>query len=137
MQTRLIFFQKFHGTIIEYINLPKGNIKQDQRFVEDFIFLHDMAEEYGFENANERMYYHKLLHYYKDGVVDEQEEQTIKIMQKVFNLPLERLRIIEKRIKSELGILEDSHHQKNLESYRQLFLSLSDELEIEAMELKL
>ena len=134
MQTRLMFFQKFHGTIIEYINLPKGNINQDQRFVEDFIFLHDMSEEYGFENANERMYYHKLLHYYKDGVVDEQEEQTIKIMQKVFNLPLDRLRIIEKRIKSELGILEDSHHQKNLESYRQLFLSLSDELEIEAME---
>ena len=28
------------------------------------------------------MYYHKLLHYYRDGVVDDQEEQAIKIMQK-------------------------------------------------------
>ena len=134
VQAKLLFFQKFHGTTIEYMNLPKGVIKQEQRFVEDFVFLHDMSEEYSFENANERMYYHKLLHYYKDGVVDEQEEQAIKIMQKVFNLPLDRLRIIEKRIKSELEIHEDTHHQNNLESYKQLFLSLSDELEIEAME---
>ena len=116
------------------MNLPQGNIKQDKRFVEDFLFLHNHSGEYGFENVNERMYYHKLLHYYKDGVVDEQEEQAIKIMQKVFNLPLDRLRIIEKRIKSELGIHEDTQHQKNIESYKQLFLSLSDELEIEAME---
>ena len=134
VQTKLVFFEKFHGTLIEYVNLPQGNIKQDKRFVEDFLFLHNQSNEYGFENVNERMYYHKLLHYYKDGVVDEQEEQAIKIMQKVFNLPLERLRIIEKRIKSELGIHEDTQHQKNIESYKQLFLSLSDELEIEAME---
>ena len=133
-KTRLVFYEKFHGTVVEYASKPDGNITQDNRFIEDFLFLHDDSNEYSFENVNERMYYHKLLHYYRDGVVDDQEEQAIKIMQKVFNLPIERLRIIEKRIKSELGICENTQHHRNIESYKQLFLSLSDQLEIEVME---
>lgn len=130
----LSFFNKHLGVKIEYIDLLDNKIHEDERFVDQLTFIHDDENLFKFENVSERMYYRKLLHYYKDGIVDGKEEYAIEIMQKVFGLPIERLRTIESQIRNELGMYESQEYEHLLISYETLFAKLAEPLEVGVME---
>ena len=130
--SRLAFYNKFIGGSVEYLSIPDYALIDNQTFIEDFSFLNTNPSD--LQSINERMYYRKLLDYYRDGIVDQKEEQALEIMQKVYNLPIGRLRFIESRVKNELGIFDSGDYQESLRGYEKLFSDLASLMEVGAIE---
>lgn len=123
-QSHFAFFISQKGSSCEYKIYEVNNTVQDQNFEKTLREIFDCSPESKFQSKQERIYYYKLLDYWKDGFIDESEEQAIQILHKVYNIGLDRLRELESMVKQELGIPEETDLNNRLQSYKEKFASM-------------
>jgi hypothetical protein len=119
--TSLFFFKSYQQGHCKMTSFHCGHEVGGDFCSEVFDYYWPSTHGFSFSSPEEEIYYRKLLAYWESGDLEDQDETTLQTMRKVFNIPVERLRLIELRIKSELGIVEDQERQEKKSSYRKLF----------------
>jgi hypothetical protein len=133
-ETSLYFYSSFHAGHGRFSNYHCDHVLKDKQFSEWFQNHWSKPTDITFINENEELYYRKIYSYWAMGIVDEKEEQALQIMHKVFNIGMERLRVIEEKVKQELGISDDQEASKRKNSYRELFEELTQSNFLQDME---
>jgi|GEM_PF-1054496 len=133
-ESGMSFYSSFHGNHAGYTNFQCGHDLKDKNFSQWLQNYWSKQEQMEFLTENEELYYRKLYSYWAMGIVDEKEEQALQIMHKVFNISIERLQVIEERVKKDLGISDDQESILSKNSYRELFEELTSGNILEALE---
>jgi len=131
--TSLFFFSGYQQGHCKMTSFHCGHDLEGGACTDVFEQFWPSTQGFNFLSQEEEAYYRKLLAHWESSDLEDRDEVTLRTMRKVFDIPLERLRLIELRIKSELGIVEDEERLEKKNSYRELFERYSEHGEIEDM----